>query len=77
MKSLQKAEMLKRDQVLLFRFRDLKSDYNINLRISTVGPCTSGTRRSSRIHIAMGRAAFLFIPRSVIPVSHHGIPPWW
>ena len=58
MKSLQKSEMIKRDQVLVSA---QKSPHVCSTSIDQVGSCSSGERCFGRIDIALGGAALLFI----------------
>lgn len=72
MKSLQKAEMLQRDQVRLTLYV-LSRTW---IKVSAVAcPRPRRARRLGRIDLTMGRTAFLLVPRSPLSISHHGIPP--
>lgn len=71
MKSLQKAEMLQRDQVRSsFVIISQRSSHTI---CATAGPCSCRTGRLGRVNVTMGSAAFLLLPRSTLSLSYHGI----
>ena len=72
MKTLQKAEMLKRDQVCLtFPFTSPQ-------RLSPAARTRPRrARRSCRVNIALGRAIVLLLSRSSLSVPDHGVPTGW
>lgn len=72
MKTLRKDEMLKKDQVC-------RSASWLLVPTLIVVPACTRTRRarcSCRVQLAMGRAAFLLVPRFCVPLSDHGVPAW-
>lgn len=76
MKTLQKAEMLKRDQVrfLCVCLRGARDCLSC-VRVARTRP--RGARRPCRVNVALGRAVVLFVSRSSISVPDHGIPTGW
>ena len=72
MKTLQKAEMLKRDQV---RVCDLRNARSYRVRAARTRPRRA--RRPCRVNVALGRAVVLFVSRSSISVPDHGVPTGW
>lgn len=68
MKSLHKAEMLKRDQVCAPDIALSRVECCDSGR-----PCSRGTQRLGREHVSLGRATLLRVPGSILSVSGHGI----
>ena len=71
MKTLQKAEMLKRDQVRA----DFLRHYARLSHLARTRPRRA--RRPCRVDVALGCAVVLFVSRPSIFVPDHGVPTGW
>ena len=69
MKLLKKDEMLKKDQVCM---PQLSRVIYLEL-LSLASPCSSRTRRSCRIRLALGGSALLLLSRHISSVLDNGV----
>jgi hypothetical protein len=75
MKTLQKVEMVKRDQVRCVIALGSRLLIVFCGRVARTRP--RGARRPCRVDVALGRAVVLFVSRSSISVPDHGVPTGW